>query len=110
MPMTLTLDLPEELVSQLITLLPKQERDRLAAVALTDALAMWQQEADARLVQSLLSELDPDKEPEREAAECRAIVEEELAGLDTGRDLLSFEEVRREWEAEKAAKRARGKA
>ncbi len=103
--MTFTLDLPEELARQL-TALPDAERSRFATAALADALDARVREGEARLIESLLAELDPEQEPEREAAECIAIVEQELADMEAGRGKsITLEEARRQWEAEKAARR-----
>lgn len=74
------------------------------------ALTAWQQEAEARLVESLLAELDPELEPEREAAECTAIVEAGLKEMEAGHNLVSFEEACRRWEEEKAARQAAKRA
>ena len=104
--MTYTLDLPEAIASELTALFPQEERNRFAVSAIADALTAWQQEADARLAESLLAELDPELEPEREAAECIAIIEEGFRDIDTGRNLVSFEEACRRWEEEKAARQA----
>ena len=95
--MTLIIDLPDELASQLTAFLPAEDRDRFAVDAIAEAPAVRKQDADARLAASLLADLDPTNEPEREAAECIAIVEEGLEDVDTGRNLVSFEEVRRQW-------------
>lgn len=103
--MTFTIELPAELASRLMAILPEEERSRFAASAIAEALMARQREGDARLAAALLAELDPKKEPEREAAECRSIVEEGLEEVDAGRNLVSFEDVRRQWEAEKAARR-----
>ena len=75
--MTVTLDLPDELVSRL-TLLPEAARDRFAADALADAFDLYQQE-------------DTD---------CVAVVEKEIAEMDAGQGLVSFEEVCRRWKQE----------
>src|SRR5882724_4362895 len=101
--MTLTLDLPEELASRLAMLLPEEERDRFAVAAIAEALAA-RQRSDAQLAASLLADLDPDKDPESEAAECISIVEEGLEDVDAGRNLISFEEACRRWEADKATR------
>ena len=99
--MTFTLDLPDKLASELTAIFPQEERNRFAVSAIADALTAWQQEADAQVAESLLAELDPELEPEREAAECMAIIEEGFRDIDTGRNLVSFEEACRRWEAEK---------
>src|SRR5690349_20103941 len=89
--MTLTIDLPDALASRLTALLPEEEHDRFALSAIADAL----------LSASLLAELDPEQELEREAAECIAAVAEGFADIDAGRNLVSLEEVRHRWDAEK---------
>lgn len=104
--MTFTIDLPDELASQLTALLPEEERGRFAISAIAEALAAHLQERDARLAESLVMEIDPEQEHEREATECISIVEEGLEDVDAGRNLISFEEVRRQWASEKAALRA----
>jgi predicted transcriptional regulator len=103
--MTITIDLPEELASQLTALLPEKERDRFAIAAIAEALSARLQACDARLAASLVAEIDPEKEPEREAAECIVVVEEGLEDVDAGRNLVSLEEVRLQWEAEKTVRR-----
>ena len=100
--MTLTLNLPEELATRLAATLPEAERDRFALTAIADALAARQREAEARLEQVLLADYDP----EQDAAECRAIVEEGLDDVEAGRDIVSFDEAQRRWEAERATRRA----
>jgi predicted transcriptional regulator len=102
--MTITMDLPDELAARLAELLPEEERDRFAIAAIAEALAARLQDHDARLAASLIAEIDPQEEPEREAAECIAIVEEGLEDVDAGRNLISFEDARRQWEAEKQAR------
>lgn len=104
MSLTLTIDLPDELASQMTALLSEDERDRFALGAIADALAARQQDADARLAASLVADLDPINEPEREAAECVAIVNEELDEVDTGQNLVAFEDLRRQWDEEKIAR------
>ena len=108
--MTFTLDIPEELASELTSLFPQEERNRFVVSAIANALTAWQQEADARLAEALLAELDPEQEPEREAAECIAIIEEGFRDVDTGRNLVSFEEACRRWEEEEAARQASKRA
>ncbi len=106
--MSFTIELPEELASQLTALLPEVERRRFAVSAIAEALKARQRAGHARLAAVLLAELNPASEPEREAAECIAAVEEGLEDVDAGRALLSFEKVRRQWEAERTARRAFG--
>lgn len=96
----------DALASRWSALLPEEEREDFALTAIAKALEQRQQEAEGRFAASLLAEFDPEQEPEREAAECIAAVEEELAGIDIGRNEVSLEEVRRQWEAEKAARAA----
>jgi hypothetical protein len=104
--MTLTINLPDELASRLTRLLPEQEHDRFTLSALDDALTARQQEYEARFAESLLAEIDIEQEPEREAVECTAIIEAEFAAMQTNDDSLTLEEVRQQWESEKAARRA----
>jgi hypothetical protein len=104
--MTLTINLPDELASRLTRLLPEQEHDRFTLSALDNALNVRQQEYEARFAESLLVDIDPEQEPEREAAECTAIIEAEFAAMQTNDDSLTLEEVRQQWESEKAARRA----
>ncbi len=103
--MTFTLDLPEEVAAQLTDLLPSEERSRFAVAAIADALSVRLREADARLADALEAEYDP----ERDAAECIAIVEQELADMEKGDDSITLEEFRRQWEAQKAARRTAGR-
>ena len=100
--MTLTLKLPEELAARLAATLPEAERDRFALAAIEDALAARQRESEARLEQTLLADFDS----ERDAAACRAIVEQGLDDVDAGRDLVAFDEAQRRWDAERAAHRS----
>lgn len=93
--MTLTIDLPEELASRLTALLPEEERDRFALSAIAEALETRQQEWEGRLAASLLAEIDPEQEPERESAKCLAAVEEGFADIEAGRHLVSLEAMRR---------------
>ena len=79
--MTLTIELPEGLAARLAELLPEDERVRFAASAIEDAL-------DARL---------------RDSAECVSAVEQALADMNEGRNLIPFDEVCRQWEAERTA-------
>lgn len=74
--MTITIDLPDELASRLAELLPEEERNRFAIAAIAEAL-------EAR---------------KRDSSECIAAVEEALADMDEGRNLIPFEEVCRQWE------------
>jgi predicted transcriptional regulator len=79
--MTLTIDLPDELASRLAELLPEEERDRFAVAAIAEAL-------EARRCDS---------------AECIAAVEQALEDMDEGRNLIPFEEVCRQWDADREA-------
>ena len=106
MSLTLTIDLPDELATQLTALLPDGEHYRFAVDATADALAVRQQDADARLAASLVADLDPINEPEREATECVVIVNKGLDDVDAGRNLASFEDVRRQWDEEKSVRRS----
>ena len=78
--MTVTLDLPDELSSRLTALIPEETRDRFAAAAIADALNLRQLETE----------------------ECVPIVEQALADMDAGRNLVSFEEVCDQWDADRA--------
>lgn len=82
--------------------LPEAERDRFALTTIANAMAARQKEAEARLAAALLADFDP----ERDAAECRSVVEEGLDDVDAGRDLVSFEEAKRRWEAERVARQS----
>lgn len=81
--MTLTIDLPDELAARLAELLPEEERDRFAVAAIAEAL-------EAR---------------QSDSAECIEAVEQALADMDAGRNLIPFEDVCRQWDAEKASRR-----
>ncbi|MBC7529372.1 MAG: hypothetical protein H7308_17725 [Chthonomonadaceae bacterium] len=81
--MTVTLNLPDELVSRL-ALLPEAARDRFAADALEDAFDLYRQE-------------DTD---------CVTIVEKEIAEMDAGQGLVSFDEVCRRWNADRLSQGA----
>ena len=105
--MTFTLDLPEDVALRLTELLPSEERSRFAVAAIADALNARLRQADARLADALEAEYDP----ECDDAECRAIVEQELADVEAGRGKsVSLEEARRQWEAEKAARQVARRA
>ncbi len=80
MSITLTIELPDELASRL-ALLPEAERSRFSAAAIADALLFREEEQD-----------------------CVEVVEQALPDMDAGQGLVSFEEVRRQWDAEKAAR------
>ena len=80
--MTLTIELPDDVASRLAEMLPEGERDRFAASAIADAL-------ESRM---------------RDSEECVLAVEEALADMEAGRNLIPFEEVCRQWEAEKASR------
>ena len=107
--MSIILELPEELASRLAALLPEGERDQFALSAIEAALAARRRdEEDARLAATLSADLDPVKEPERNAAECIAVVEAELEDMQAGRGVsYSLEEMSQRWEA-MAARRASG--
>lgn len=112
----MTIELPDELAMRLNALLPEGERDGFAVAAIADALQARQQEneADERVLASLHADLDPDADPERDARECIAAVEEAFAEMDAGRGLVSFEEEMARWQQQKAAllagKRADGRS
>lgn len=101
--MTITIDLPDELATRLAALLPEEERARFAVAAIADALETRQEEAAAeeKILAALRADLDPDKDPERDSAECVAAVEEALADMETGRT-VSLEEERARWQQQKA--------
>lgn len=61
-------------------------------------------EADERLLAALRA--DPDLEPERNALECVAAVNEALAEMEAGRT-ISFEEAVAHWQQQKATLAAR---
>jgi len=101
--MTKTIKLPDEVAARLNALLPEGERDRFAVAAIADALRARQQEdEDERVLTALRADLDPDADPERDARECMAAVEESFADLDAGRT-LSLEEEMARWQETKAA-------
>ena len=85
-------------------MLPDAERSRFAVAAIADALNARLRQADTRLVEPSFADADPEQEPEREDEEFRALIEAGLDDIDAGRDLVSFEEACRRWEAEKAAR------
>ena len=82
--MTFTIDLPEELASRFVALLPEEERSRFSAAAIADALLLREEEGD----------------------DCVTAVEQALAEMDAGRGLVPFEEICRQWDAEKAARKS----
>ena len=100
--MTLTLDLPEELAARRASALPEADRGRFAVAAIADALAARQREDESRLAEALVADLDPDVEPEREAAECRAVIEEALLDVGAGRNSMTLEEAQQRWAVRKA--------
>ena len=84
MSKTLTIDLPDELAVRFFSLLPEEERSRFSIAAIANALQFRQEEED-----------------------CVTVVEQALADLDEARGLVTFEEVCRQWDAEKAARNFR---
>jgi len=84
---------------RLASLLPEKDRDRFAVAAIAEALEARQREDESRLAETLLKEINPNSEPEREAAECRAAVEQELTESALLRDTVSLDEARRRWSA-----------
>lgn len=86
---TFTLDLPDELAERLAEL-PKPEVNAFAVIALTDWVNGAGHDLDAEF------ELDD---------ETIVAVEEALNDVEAGRT-IPFEQVRAEWEAEKAARHA----
>ena len=130
--MTLTIELPENLASQLMTRTTEEERNAFVVEAVADALnplsdegeerfvhdggifvggkplTKEEQEIDARWLAALNVIIDPEKEPERDAAELRAIIEAEIADMDAGKGKsYSMEEMREMWAVQKAALRAK---
>jgi predicted transcriptional regulator len=81
--MAFTIDLPEELAIRLATVLPEEERSQFAVSAIEEAL-------EARL---------------RDEAECVAAVEEAIAEMEAGHKGILFEDLCRQWDAERAARR-----
>lgn len=100
--MRYAIELPDELAHELAASLPQSERKLFALNAIASALENRNQDADARLSEALLADMDPTAEPDREASDCAGIIEEGLAEVDAGRNLHSFEEIRRRWAEEKA--------
>lgn len=105
----MTITLPEKLAAQMTTLLPEEEREDFATDAIADALEARRlaAETDDRILAAFRADLDPDLEPERDAAECVAIVNAALADMEAGRGLISFEEAKSRWQQQKAALLAR---
>ncbi len=133
--MTLTIELPDNLASQLMTRTTKEERNAFVVEAVADALnplsdegeerfvhdggifvggkplSKEEQEGEARLLAALNAELDPEKEPERDAAECKRIVDAEIADMDAGIGKSytleeTWEWLDAQWAARQAAKSA----
>jgi predicted transcriptional regulator len=77
--MTLTINLPDELASQMNRFLTEEERDDFAVSAIAEALLSCEQDA----------------------VECSAAVEEGLADMEAGRT-ISLEEEKARWQSEKA--------
>ena len=132
--MTLTIELPDKLALQLVAQTTEEERNAFIADAVADALnplskeedeeqfvhdggifvggkplSKEEQEGEKRLLAALNAELDPEKEPERDAAECRRIVETELANMDAGIGKSytleeTWEWLDAQWAARQAAK------
>ena len=86
MSLTVTIDLPDEVASRFVALLPEKERSQFSVDAIAEALQLRQEEAD----------------------DCVTVVEQALADMDAGIGLVSFEEVCRQWDAEKAARKTAG--
>ena len=76
--MTITIELPDELASRLAQL-PEEERSRFSIVAIADTLTL--------------------RDEEQNVVE---VVGRALADMDEGRGLVSFGEVCRQWDSEKA--------
>ena len=75
--MSIAIVIPDELAEKLADALPADERQAFALDAISAAL-------EAR---------------QRDSTECMAAVEKALADMDTGRNLVPFEDVCREWDA-----------
>jgi predicted transcriptional regulator len=80
--MSVTINIPDDVAARLSEL-PEGERDSFAAEAIAAAL-------EAR---------------RRDSMECVAAVEEALADLDRGRNMIPFEEICRRWDSERLARR-----
>ena len=80
MSLTVTINLPDELAAEFVSQLPEEERSQFSVAAIADALRFRQEE------------------------DCVSVVEQALADMDAGIGLVSFEEVCRQWDAEKAAR------
>ena len=107
--MTLTIELPDTLAAEFVEQIKTEERKTFSINAIADALALRRKEmdeADARWLAALNAIIDPEKEPERDAAEVRAIIEEGIEELEAGVKLLTLEEVQERWEAQWAARLA----
>lgn len=90
--MTLTIELPEDLALYLTEWLPEEKIAPYVASAAWEGIRRWE-EQDARLLASLNARLNPELEPERDAAEYCAIIEAELADPDFLKNTISLEEA-----------------
>jgi predicted transcriptional regulator len=75
--MTVTLNLPDDLASQLAEILPEAERDRFLRAAIENALDMLREDAE----------------------DCASVVERALEDLDAGRNVIPFDEACRRWDS-----------
>ncbi len=80
--MIITLDLPDEISSRLIALLPEDSYSRFAVSAIAEAL--------------LVEEYDP-----QDTIECAAAVDEALDDVQMGRS-IPFEDEKVRWESKKS--------
>ena len=60
---------------------------------------------DARLAAVLAADFDP----QHDEAECHAVIEAELAGLEADGETVALEELRQQWGGAKAARQAKGR-
>lgn len=90
--MIVTLELPDELATQLMAL-PESERNRYATAA------FWHYTEE---VDNVAGEDSEEKEDE-----CIAIVEQALADVEAGRNMVHFEDVLRRYEADKLERLAK---
>ena len=107
--MQLTLNLPDDLARRLSRLLPEREIGAFTLFALENAAALKEKECDDKIADSLLAKHDPHVDPEREAAEVRAIVEEELKDIDDLSKTITLEEFRQEMDDFWAARKQQSK-
>lgn len=107
--MTLTIELPDNLASQFAEQVTPKERNTFFAEAIADKLSLRQkemEELDTRWLAALNAELDPEKEPERDAAECKAAIEASIAEAEAGGKSYTLEEMSAWIKAQSAARLA----